>query len=124
MGRGYSYIRPLITIEPTAIRLHLPVNADFAYDDLDNLQKELLSPRYKSALVFVAWEHSELDLLVKHMMSALGGDPAMVPEWPGTDFDSIFVLKIRTEGEKRSIIFQKDKEGLDGLSTEEPEGKK
>jgi len=125
-SQGYSYIRPLITIEPTAIRLHLPVNADFAYDDLDGLQKELLSTAYQGALVFVAWEHSKLDLLVKHMMGALGGDPATVPEWPGKDFDTIFVVKIRTEGGKRSITFQTDKEGLDGMSTEEPEpaGKK
>ena len=119
-GKKYSYIRPLITIEPTAIRLGLPVNARFAVDDLEELQKELLSPDYSNALVFVAWEHLKLDLLVKNMMKALGAEPGLVPEWPGKDYDSIYVLKIRTEGDKRSITFQHDQEGLDGLSTQEP----
>jgi hypothetical protein len=122
-GKEYSYIRPLITIEPTAIRLHLPVNANYAFDDLDGMQKELLSPVYKNSLIFVAWEHVKLDLLVKQMMTALGGDAAAVPEWPPGDYDSIFVVKIRTEGGKRSITFQHDQEGLDGQSEEKPEPK-
>ena len=120
-GVSYSYIRPLITIEPTAIRLGLPVNARFAFDEIGPLQKELLSPPYRNALVFVAWEHLKLDDLVKNMVSALGGDPTAVPPWPGKDYDSIFVLKIRTEGDKRGIIFRIDHEGLDGLSAQEPE---
>lgn len=119
-GASYSYIRPLITIEPTAIRLGLPVNAEFGFQHIDALQKELLSPAYRNALIFVAWEHVKLDQLAKNMVKALGSDPAAVPEWPGKDYDSIFVLKIRTNGDKRSITFQQDHEGLDGLSTEEP----
>ncbi len=120
-GKEYSYIRPLITIEPTAIRLHLPVNATYAFDDVDGLEKELLAPDYKGALIFVAWEHVKLDMLVKQMMKALGGDPATVPDWPQGDYDSIFVVKIRTEGGKRTITFQHDQEGLDRQSTEEPQ---
>jgi hypothetical protein len=119
-GVKYSYIRALITIEPTAIRLGVPVNARLDRDEIEALQKELLSPAYSHALIFVAWEHLRLDTLVKNMMKALGGDPKAVPEWPEKDYDSIFVLKIRTDGEKRSVTFQQDHEGLDGLSTEEP----
>ena len=119
-GVSYSYIRPLITIEPTAIRLGLPVIAKFGFDDITSLQKELLSPQYKGALIFVAWEHVKLDDLVKNMVGALGGDSSAVPDWPHDDFDSIFVLKIRTDGDKRTVTFQHDQEGLNGLSKEEP----
>jgi hypothetical protein len=122
-GVAYSYIRPLITIEPTAIRLHLPVNATYAFDDVDGLEKELLSPAYKGSLIFVAWEHGKLDAMVKQMMTALGGDAATVPDWAGKDYDSIFVVKIRTAGGKRSITFRHDQEGLDGESAEEPEAR-
>ena len=123
-GVKYSYIRALITIEPTAIRLGLPVNARLDRDEIDALQKELLSPPYANAVVFVAWESLRLDKLAKNMMKALGGDPATVPEWREKDFDTIFVLKIRTDGDKRSITFQQDHEGLDGLSKEEPVAKR
>ena len=37
----YSYLRPLATIEPTAIRLGMPVNAQFGYNQIAELQKEL-----------------------------------------------------------------------------------
>ena len=122
-GNEYSYIRPLITIEPTAIRLGLPVNAKFGYDDIEGLQKELLSPAYKNSLIFVAWEHIKLNMMVKNMLKALGGHPDDVPEWNGKDFDGIYVLKITTKDGKRSVTFQQDAEGLDGLSTEEPAAK-
>ncbi|MGB8356117.1 MAG: histidine phosphatase family protein [Chthoniobacteraceae bacterium] len=121
---AYSYIRPLITIEPTAIRLGLPVNARIAFDDTAALQTELLAPTYQNALVFVAWEHRKLDEVVKNIMHALGGDPDTIPEWAQKDFDSIYVVKIRTENGKKTVTFQHDQEGLDGQSTQEPEPKK
>ncbi len=51
-GVKYSYIRPLITIEPTAIRLGLPVNASFDRDEIEALQKELLSAAYSACAGF------------------------------------------------------------------------
>src|ERR1700733_10981298 len=34
-GAGYNYLRPLATIEPTAIELDMPVNTDFGYTDIN-----------------------------------------------------------------------------------------
>jgi hypothetical protein len=56
-GVPYNYIRPLATIEPTAIRLGLPVNTDIGLDELDALQAAITSPAYRDATVFVSWEH-------------------------------------------------------------------
>src|SRR5215469_2678944 len=81
--RRFDYIRPLATIEPTAIRLGLPVCTDFGYKDIVGLQHELTKQQYHKALIFVAWEHYELARMVKNFVGAFGGNPAEVPEWGG-----------------------------------------
>ncbi len=49
---SYSYIRPLMTITPSAIRLGLPVNIDYGVNDTDELADELLSDKYRNATVY------------------------------------------------------------------------
>jgi len=117
-GASYSYIRPLMTIEPTAIRLGLPVDARFAFDDLEGLTGELGAPAYQRALVFVAWEHTELVEMLKKLFNSLGADPGVIPHWEGDDFDSIYLVTIRSENGKRSVSFQQDHEGLNGMKTD------
>lgn len=119
-GVEYSYARALATIEPTAIQLGLPVETRFGYKEIGPLQRELLSPRYKHSLIFVAWEHLKLYQLVKNMLSAFGKDSTDVPKWENDNYDSIFVIKIRSSGHGREIEFEHDHESLDGLSTDCP----
>ncbi len=40
----YSYVRPLMTIEPTAIQLGMPVNALIGFKNVGQLRKELVTP--------------------------------------------------------------------------------
>jgi hypothetical protein len=117
---GYNYIRPLMTIEPTAIRCGLPVNTRFGFREIAGLEKELEKPQYQSATVFVAWEHGLLDDFAKDMVKTHGGDPAQVPAWPGKDFDSIFLIKIIRAGGTPTVSFTKEHEGLDKLSDDCP----
>jgi hypothetical protein len=119
-GKSYSYVRPLMTIEPTAIRLGLPVDTRFAEDGIDALQAELTAPAYRSATIFVAWEHRELVSLVRHLLDAFGDITDHVPDWPEDDFDTIFIVKIRSEADHRTTSFAKDREMLDGLSAQCP----
>jgi hypothetical protein len=114
----YNYIRPLMTIEPTAIRLGMPVNCDFLADNIAGLEQELLKPNHAGQLIFVAWEHKKLNKMVKELMKTCGGDPDQVPHWDGDDFDRIYVLRIDTAA--KSITFTQDKENLNNLSTECP----
>ncbi len=123
-GTTYSYVRPLMTIEPTAIRLGLPVETRFAYDEIGGLQSELTSPPYQRATVFVAWEHAALAQLVKRLVSAFGGDASDVPDWSWDDFDSIYVVHLRSEGGKRTVTFTHEQEGLNGLDADCPGSKK
>ena len=119
-GAAFPYIRPLATIEPTAIRLDLPVETRFAFDDIASFEEEVSTAPYRRATIFVAWEHHLLDEMVKHFMVSLGGDPHQVPEWHGDDFDSIFVLRIRTDHSRRTVAFCHEQEGLNGLPTTYP----
>lgn len=73
-GNDYSYIRPLITIEPTAIRLGMPVDARFAFDEIKPLERELLLPVYRNSVNFIAWEHIKIEQLIKSIVASLGLD--------------------------------------------------
>jgi hypothetical protein len=113
-GKPYDYVRPLATIEPSAVRFGLPVNADFGFLEIDKLKGELEQPAYHGATVVVAWEHKLIDVLVKEMMTAHGGDEDSVPKWHGKDFDSIYVVKLTWSGPTATIAFAHETEGLDG----------
>lgn len=113
---GYYYVRPLATIEPTAIRCGLPVNTEFGYREIKGLEAELEKPPYVNSTVFIAWEHVLLDDLAKNLVRDSGGNPAEVPPWPGKDYDTIFIIKIARKGPHTSATFTLDHEGLNNLS--------
>jgi hypothetical protein len=124
VGAGYNYLRPLATIEPTAIELDMPVNTDFEYTDINGLQSELAGQKYRSSLIYVAWEHHQLERLVKQLVSAFHGDPDQVPQWKGTDFDSLYIVRITNRDGTKSISFTRDQEGLSNLSADCPDVKR
>jgi len=115
-GISYDYIRPLATIEPTAIALGMPVDTRFGYDDIDGLKAELEKPAYAGKLVFVAWEHKQIVKLARQLLSDNGGDDDAVPKWHGEDFDSLYVLRIGGGKSGLGASFEKMAEGLDGRS--------
>ncbi|ENN89450.1 hypothetical protein RHSP_66243 [Rhizobium freirei PRF 81] len=114
VGISYDYIRPLATIEPTAIALGMPVDTSFGYDDIDDLKTELEKPAYAGKLVFVAWEHKQIVKLARQLLSDNGGDDDAVPKWPGEDFDSLYVLRIGGGKAGLGATFDKMAEGLNG----------
>jgi hypothetical protein len=120
-GVGPNYLRPLATIEPTAIELGMPVDTDFSFSNIDGLRSELTQPKYQKALIFVAWEHNELAKVVRKLVSEFHGDPSQVPSWQGNDFDSLYVVRITGPGPIRSISFTQDHEGLSNLSNDCPD---
>jgi len=115
-GVEYSYMRALAAIEPTAIQLGLPVETKLGFREIELLQTELLTPKYQRSVIFVAWEHHELEQLVKNLLATFGANPAIAPVWSDEDFDSIYVIRIRSVMGHRSVMFQHDREGLHGLS--------
>jgi len=116
VGADYFYVRPLATIEPTAIRCGLAVNTQFGYLEIKGLETELQKPEYQNATILIAWEHRWLDKFVQDLLKANGESPSQVPPWPSQDYDSIFVVRITRAGSAKSVAFTVDHEGLDHLS--------
>ena len=119
---GFYYIRPLATIEPTAIQCGLPINTKFGFTEIKGLESELSKTNYQNATVFVAWEHGLLDDFAKNMVKDNGGDVATVPPWAHDEYDMIFVFKIVQENGNKKFSFAVDHEGLNGLSDNWPGG--
>ncbi|MBV8635658.1 MAG: histidine phosphatase family protein [Burkholderiaceae bacterium] len=125
-GHLYYYVRPLATIEPTAVQFQLPIQTPYGFSQIDKLGTALVDPAYRNKLVVVAWEHKEIETMVRQMLSAHGGNAADVPKWQGDDFDSIYIVKLRWENGSAGspgsphATFQHSQEGLNGRSPDCP----
>jgi hypothetical protein len=113
--RLYDYVRPLATIEPTAIWFGLPVDLSFDFRDREGLQAALEDRRMPdhNVLLLVAWEHRQIAPIVRALLAVHGADAEMVKkvkDWDRKDFDSMYVVTI---GETNATFDQKH-EGLDG----------
>ena len=115
-GNGqFDYVRPLATIEPTAITFELPVDASIGVFNLDALRYKLEFPPYWNSLLVVAWEGSVIPRLARLLIADYGGDPRVVPDWKSRDdFDSMYVIKITRTVANVTAAFAVRPEGLDG----------
>ncbi|MFI7835675.1 MULTISPECIES: histidine phosphatase family protein [Pseudomonas] len=111
--QSYSYIRPLMTISPSAIRLGLPVNIDYGANDTDALAEELLRDKYRNATVYTAWSHGYLpDLINAVAGKALGEKRVITEDWSGDDFDTLYVLTLTWHDGKASLLSRNVRQGL------------
>jgi len=116
-GKLYDYIRPLATIEPTAIRFGLPVDVSVGFDDREGLQAALEAHRApdRNVVVLVAWEHRQIAPIARALLAAHGAEAETindVRDWEGNDFDSIYIVTIRRRGETTKATFNHGYEGL------------
>jgi len=115
-GGLYAYIRPLATIEPTAIRLEMPVNLQYTLSNYAPLATYLLTPGAEDATFFVAWEHHQIDAIAKLLVTPFDSALAQtIPHWADKDFDSIYKITFDGQGATRQVKFAIDKQGLDRL---------
>ena len=116
---SFFYVRPLATIEPTAIRLGLSVNTNYGYSDVAGLESRLITADKANTTIFVAWEHAQLVKVVQNIMNHYGGGAA-VPAWTTGDFDSLYVVHVDYVGSSIHAQFQRDFEGLNNRPTSCP----
>lgn len=109
-------LRSLQTITPTAIRLSLPIHLNFHAKEIKALREELLSQQYEKSTIFIVWEHDNLVKVARDIMAQEGGDPNLIPKWKSNDFDSIYILKIMRDNEKKNILFEQKQQGLNDIS--------
>ena len=114
----YSYVRPLATIEPTAIQLGLPVNTKFPYQSIDALATEVTAPAYANSTVFIVWEHVEAYKFAELLLRSHAQDPGAVPPWPSDDYEMVYVFHISPPAPGTSgpgaLHFEVQGEGLEG----------
>ncbi|WP_339431917.1 MULTISPECIES: histidine phosphatase family protein [unclassified Pseudomonas] len=114
LDNAYSYIRPLMTISPAAIKLGLPVNIEFSANDTSDLARELLEDKYHNSTIYTAWSHGYLpELINKVAGKALGEKQTITDDWASSDFDSLYVLTLTWHNGKASLQSHSYKQGLD-----------
>jgi hypothetical protein len=119
-GGEFCYVRPLATIEPTAIFCSLPINTQFGQAEIEPLRRELMQARYQNSLLFIAWEHANLHTFVKNVLESFHADITQLPPWPANDYDSILVVRISRHGDSAVASLTVDHENLNGVSNEFP----
>jgi len=119
-GQRYDYVRPLLTIGPTAIRLGVPIDTQLPCNDPGLLADTLLAPAYHGATIYVAWEHANIAQFAKILLTRFGST-ATVPAWENGDYDMVFVFTIDWN-EPRSLAFEVRSEGLGRISEKCPPG--
>ncbi len=112
---SFYYVRPLATIEPTAIRAGLSVNTHYGYTDVASLRSLLITSAKADSTIFVAWEHEYLVKTVQSIMNSYGGG-VVVPAWSTGDYDSLYVVRVNY-GSTITARFEHDHEGLNNRST-------
>ena len=113
---SFFYVRPLATLEPTAIRSGLSVNTGYGYNNLSGLQSVLIKSSKANSTIFVAWEHEYLVKIVQSIMNAYGGR-TRVPAWVTGDYDTLYVVRVNYTANGIDASFELDREGLNGLPT-------
>jgi hypothetical protein len=115
-GQRYDYVRPLLTIGPTAVRFGVPINTQLPYNDPGLLADTLLSPEYRSSTIYVAWEHLNIVNLAQILLTRFG-DKGPVPAWDNDDYETVFVFTIRWS-EPPSLAMEVRSEGLGRISAD------
>ncbi|QJI28445.1 histidine phosphatase family protein [Pseudomonas sp. ADAK18] len=111
---SYSYIRPLMTISPSAIKLGLPVNIEYSANDTSALADELVENKYHNSIIYTAWSHGYLPELINKVASeAVGEEHTITEDWSGSDFDTLYVLTLTWHNGKASLLSRNYKQGLD-----------
>ena len=113
LDNSYSYIRPLMTISPSAIKLGLPVNIKFSANDTSALADELVEDKYHNAIIYTAWSHGYLPELINKVASEASGEKhTITDDWSGSDYDSLYVLTLTWHNGKASLLSRNYKQGL------------
>jgi hypothetical protein len=120
-GIPYDYVRPLATVEPTAVLFGLPVDVSLDLYDKSGLVAALEKRRARDhdAFILVVWEHKQIAPVVRTLLSAHAADAAdvkQVEDWDRNDFDSIYVVAITQLRNGTRATFTHKHEGLDGQS--------
>jgi len=98
-GSETKPVRMFQLITPYAVKYNLAINSSYPVDGHKDLAKEI---KKLDGVVLVVWEHDNIPKIAK----SLG--VKSVPNWPGTDFDSIWIITYKNG----VATLTTDKEGI------------
>ena len=116
---SFFYVRPIATIEPTAIRAGRSVNTNYGYNNISGLRSVLIKSSKANDTLFVAWEHAYLVKVVQSIIN-LYGNGATVPPWQSGDYDTLYVVRVTYTSSGITARLELDSQGLNGLPTSCP----
>jgi hypothetical protein len=122
-GQRYDYVRPLLTISPTAVRFGVPINTQLPFNDPGLLADTLLDPQYHNDTIYVAWEHSSLVSFAEIVLTRFH-DPTAVPPWSNSDYETLYVFRINWGNKVPTLKFEVRSENLGPISENCPQASK
>ncbi|WP_230460331.1 histidine phosphatase family protein [Sansalvadorimonas verongulae] len=114
--RYYHYMRPLATIEPTAISFGLPVNVEIPYNRPRQLITALLNDKYRNSVIYISWGHNYLTEIGRLLLKRFNYDGTF-SKWGGDDYERVLIFEITTnkKGERR-LEFREARQSLGKMS--------
>ena len=115
--KWYCYVRPLATIQPTAITLGLPVDTTLGLNDTEQLVNQLLRSKYRNSKIYIAWEHSRIVDIANQLIKKKHATDIIVPEWHSDNYNMVFVFKIEwNKPVGKQLSFKVMSESLNNLA--------
>jgi hypothetical protein len=107
----WSAVAPSLTIEPYAIANGLPYGLVASFDDSASNADQLTSnffftsltgQQFSNRTMLLAWSYEQIPPAVQALVSSYyphgGPTPVPVPDWPGTDYDTIWTVRLDGQG--------------------------
>ncbi|WP_051785753.1 hypothetical protein [Endozoicomonas numazuensis] len=113
--KHYDYVRPLATIEPTAIRLGLPVNVQFGYKQVRALASEVTKTKYHHATLYLVWEHSEILRFVKELQKQFG-NYQLTEDWGNEEYNRVLIIKMNWDQKPPEMELKEQELSIHNLS--------
>jgi cytolysin (calcineurin-like family phosphatase) len=121
IGNTYYYINPSFDWLENDLKAAkynnnplIIINLHDPFDHWDNEAKARFNSKYKNSLIFVSWKHIKLVEIVKEIyFKDKSNSSKIIPNWPSSDYDSIYIIKISRENEYQNISFSLYKQELE-----------
>jgi len=101
-----SYVRPSLTVEPYAIANNLPFNLAASVPVFAQNAPQLSTyasnffftqGTFSNETLLVAWEHDHIPPTVNALLASYNSNQT-APNWPGNDYDTIWTIKLDSQG--------------------------
>lgn len=117
----FNYLRPLLTIAPTAIAHGLPVNTEFNANDVEEIVDELTDRRYRNSTIYTAWSRGYVSEIMNELLDEVDADESLaVDRWHREDFDSVYVIKLHWKDGVAKTSLEAQAQGLNDAKSQCP----